>query len=177
MATILMVSTSPPVALVSLPPARIVEMVSHFENSRQKHESWRTVRFYFRRHIHSFINEMWGNGKRWGDCVLDRAWRWGWAASKRLRPRVISGSLLMVRFVLLGCLGVGTVVAQTIRPDDLTVLMAADAVHKGSVKTVDMGQGKVGWVESWDPSASLVMDCKEYRTWKLCSICDSSRQW
>ena len=33
--------------------------------------------------------------------------------------------------------------------------MAADAVHKGSVKTVDMGPGKVGWVESWDPSGSL----------------------
>jgi hypothetical protein len=61
----------------------------------------------------------------------------------------------MARVVLLGCLGVGTVLAQTIRPDDLTVLMAADAVHKGSVKTLDMGPGKVGWVESWDSSASL----------------------
>jgi Alpha-L-fucosidase len=61
----------------------------------------------------------------------------------------------MVRTVLLGCLGWGTVHAQTIRPDDLTVLMAADAVHRGSVKTTDMGPGKVGWVESWDPSGSL----------------------
>jgi len=61
----------------------------------------------------------------------------------------------MVRAVLLGCLGGGTVHAQTIRPDDLTVLMAAGAVHKGSVKTIDMGPGKVGWVESWDPSGSL----------------------
>jgi len=50
----------------------------------------------------------------------------------------------MVRTVLLGCLGWGTVHAQTIRPDDLTVLMAADAVHRGSVKTIDMGPGKVG---------------------------------
>ncbi len=90
-----------------------------------------------------------------GGHVLDRARRYGRAASIRLRPRVIPGSLLMVRTVLLGCLGWGTVYAQTIRPDDLTVLMAADAVHKGSVKTVDMGPGKVGWVDSWDPSGSL----------------------
>src|ERR1700687_4158131 len=82
-------------------------------------------------------------------------WRYGRAARRRLRPRVIPGSLFMVRVVLLGCLGLGTVYAQTIRPDDLTVLMAADAVHKGSVKTIDMGPGKVGWVESWDPSGSL----------------------
>jgi hypothetical protein len=61
----------------------------------------------------------------------------------------------MVRVVLLGCLGLGTVYAQTIRPDDLTVLMAADTVHKGSVKAIDMGPGKVGWVESWGPSGSL----------------------
>ena len=61
----------------------------------------------------------------------------------------------MVRSVLLGCLGLGTVQAQTIRPGDVTVLMAADGVHKGSVKTIDMGRGKVGWVESWDPSGSL----------------------
>src|SRR6266849_9343821 len=78
-----------------------------------------------------------------GGHVLDRARRYGRAASIRLRPRVIPGSLLMVRTVLLGCLGWGTVYAQTIRPDDLTVLMAADAVHKGSVKTVDMGQERL----------------------------------
>src|SRR5258705_13681448 len=90
-----------------------------------------------------------------GVHVLNRAWRYGRAASRRLRPRVIPRSLLMVRTVLLGCLGWGTVYAQTIRPDDLTVLMAADAVPKGSVKTIDMGPGKIGWVESWDPSASL----------------------
>ena len=74
---------------------------------------------------------------------LDRTWRYGRWASRRLRPRVIPESLLMVRTVLLGCLGWGTVHAQTIRLDDLTVLMAADAVHKGSVKTIAMGPGKV----------------------------------
>jgi hypothetical protein len=90
-----------------------------------------------------------------GGHVLDRAWRYGRAASIRLRPRVISRSLLTVRTGLLGCLAWGTVHAQTIRPDDLTVLMAADAVHEGSVKTINMGPGKVGWVESWDSSGSL----------------------
>jgi hypothetical protein len=104
---------------------------------------------------------MCGNGKRWeGSHALGRAWRYGRAASRRLRPRIILGSLLMVRTVFLGCLGLGTVQAQTIRPDDLTVLMAADAAHKGPVKTVDMGRGKVGWVESWDPSASLSWTAK-----------------
>lgn len=49
-----------------------------------------------------------------------------------------------MRIILLGCLGVGTVLAQTVRPDDLTVLITADAVHKGSVKTFNMGPGKVG---------------------------------
>jgi len=43
---------------------------------------------------------------------------------------------------------------KTIRPDHLTALMAADAVHKGSVRTIDMGPGKVGWVESLDPSGA-----------------------
>jgi len=90
-----------------------------------------------------------------GGQVLERAWRFGQAASRRLRLRVILGSLLMVRSVLFGCLGLGTVQAQTIRLDDVTVLMAADGVHKGSVKTIDMGPGKVGWVDSWDPSGSL----------------------
>jgi hypothetical protein len=83
----------------------------------------------------------------------------------------------MVRTVLPGCLGWGAVHAQTIRPDDLTVLMAADAVRKGSVKTIDMGPGKVGWVESWDPVGFTVMDWQDYRTRKLYPICDSSRQW
>src|ERR1700674_5071411 len=63
--------------------------------------------------------------------------------------------LVILRTVLLGCLGVGTLHTQTIRPDNLTVLMAADAVHKGSLKTSDMGPGKMGWVESWDSSGSL----------------------
>jgi hypothetical protein len=90
-----------------------------------------------------------------GGHVLDRAWRYCRAASGCLGPRVFPGSLLMMRTVLLGCLGWGTVHAQTIRPDDLTVLMAADAVHKGSVKTINMGPGKVGWVESWDSAGSL----------------------
>ncbi len=61
----------------------------------------------------------------------------------------------MLKTILLGFLGLGTLHAQTVRPDDLTVLMAADAVHKESVKTIDMGPGKVGWVESWDSSGSL----------------------
>src|SRR6266550_6694614 len=63
--------------------------------------------------------------------------------------------VLIPRAVLLGYLGLCTLHAQTIRPDDLTVLMAADAVHKGSLKTSDMGPGKMGWVESWDSSGSL----------------------
>jgi len=56
--------------------------------------------------------------------------------------------LVILRTVLLGCLGVGTLHAQRIRPDNLTVLMAADAVYKGSLKTSDMGPEKMGWVES-----------------------------
>ncbi len=101
-----------------------------------------------------------------GSHVLDRALRYDPAASRRLRLRVVPASrgswhweslflVLMVRTVLLGYLGLGTLHAQTIRPDDLTVLMAADAVHKGSLKTSDMGPGKMGWVESWDSSGSL----------------------
>ena len=83
----------------------------------------------------------------------------------------------MVGTVLLGCLGWGTVNAQAIRPDDLTVLMAAGAVHKGSVKTIDIGPGKVGWVEFVGFLGFTVMDWQDYRTRKLCPICDSSRQW
>ena len=80
----------------------------------------------------------------WGSQVLDRALRNGAGASRRLRPRVVPASLvLMVRTVLVGCLGLGTLHGQTIRPDDLTVLIAADAVHKGSVKTIDMGQERL----------------------------------
>src|SRR5437870_3692322 len=101
-----------------------------------------------------------------GSHVLDRALRYDPAASRRLRLRVVPASrgswhweslflVFMVRTVLLGYLGLCTLHAQTIRPDDLTVLMAADAVHKGSLKTSDMGPGKVGWVESWDSSGSL----------------------
>src|ERR1700730_7130245 len=91
-----------------------------------------------------------------GSHVLDRVLRYGPAASRGLRPRVVPASLvLMVRTVLLSCLGLGTLHAKTIRPDDRTVVMAADGVHKGSVKTIDMRPGNVGWVESWDSSASL----------------------
>src|SRR5437016_5893629 len=81
-----------------------------------------------------------------GSHVLDRALRYDPAASRRLRLRVVPASrgswhweslflVLMVRTVLLGYLGLGTLHAQTIRPDDLTVLMAADAVHKGSLRS------------------------------------------
>ena len=63
--------------------------------------------------------------------------------------------VLIPRAVLLGYLGLCTIHAQTIRADDLTVLMAADAVHQGSLKTSDMGPGKMGWVESWDSSGAL----------------------
>jgi hypothetical protein len=91
-----------------------------------------------------------------GSQSLERSVRSGPAPSRRLRPRVVPAPLvLMARTVLFVFLGLGTLYAQTIRPDDLTVLMAADAVHKGSVKTSDMGPGKVGWVESWDSSGSL----------------------
>ena len=90
---------------------------------------------------------------------MDRALRYGLTASRR--PRIAPQPLaLMVRTVLLGCLGLGILQAQTIRPEDLTVLMAADAVHKGSVTTIDMGPGKAGWVESWDSSASLSWTAK-----------------
>ena len=78
--------------------------------------------------------------------------------SQRCLNRGIGESLFLVLIMsitLLGYLGLGTLHAQTIRPDNLTVLMAADAVHQGSVKTMDMGPGKVGWVESWDSSGSL----------------------
>jgi hypothetical protein len=67
-------------------------------------------------------------------------------------PRLL---VLIVKTVVLGCVGLGTVRAQTISPDSVTVLMAAGATHKGAVKTIDMGPGKVGWVQSWDSSGSL----------------------
>ena len=87
---------------------------------------------------------------------LERTVRSSTAANRRLRSRVILASpVLPVTTVVFVFLGLGTLHAQTIRPDDMTVLMAADAVHHGSVKTRNMGPGKVGWVESWDSSASL----------------------
>ena len=93
------------------------------------------------------------------------------AARRPFRPRVVPASrgscywerlllVLMVRTFLLGYLGLCTLHAQTIRPDNLTVLMAADAVHKGSLKTADLGPGKMGWVESWDSSGSLSWTAK-----------------
>jgi hypothetical protein len=92
------------------------------------------------------------SGARWQAATFDR---------ELSQPRVGCGIgeswflVLMVRLVLFACLGLGTLHAQTIRPDDLAVLMAAAAVHKGSIKTADLGPGKVGWVESWDSSSSL----------------------
>jgi len=49
----------------------------------------------------------------------------------------------VVTTILSVFIGLGTLHAQTIRPDDLTVLIAADAVHHGSVKTRDMGPGRL----------------------------------
>ena len=91
-----------------------------------------------------------------GSQRLERTVRSGPAVRRLLRSRFVPAALVSTaRTVLFFFLGLGTFHAQTIRRDDLTVLMAADAVHKGSVKTSDMGPGKVGWVESWDSSASL----------------------
>src|SRR5437879_3369957 len=91
-----------------------------------------------------------------GSQVLERTLRFSRGARGGLRPRVVQVSLVwMARTVFLVFLGLCTLHAQTIRPDDLTVLMAADAVHKGSLKTSDMGPAKTGWVESWDSSGSL----------------------
>src|SRR6266852_1995680 len=87
---------------------------------------------------------------------LERTVRSGPALRRLLRSRSVPAALVSTaRAVLFFSLALGTFHAQTIRPDDRTVLMAADAVHKGSVKTSDMGPGKVGWVESWDSSASF----------------------
>src|SRR5580765_7123011 len=87
---------------------------------------------------------------------LGRTVRSSHAANRCSRSRVIlAPAVFVVTTILSVFIGLGTLHAQTIRPDDLTVLIAADAVHHGSVKTRDMGPGKVGWVESWDSSASL----------------------
>src|SRR5947207_12483821 len=37
----------------------------------------------------------------------------------------------------------------TIAYNNLTVLMGADASMHGNVKKIDMGPGKIGWVQSW----------------------------
>src|ERR1700730_5957704 len=112
-----------------------------------------------------------------GSHVLDRVLRYGPAASRGLRPRVVPASLvLMVRTVLLSCLGLGTLHAKTIRPDDRTVVMAADGVHKGSVKTIDMRPGNVGWSSRGIPRPRC-HGLARLPTRKLCAICDSSRQW
>src|SRR5882672_1658094 len=96
-----------------------------------------------------------------GSQVLERTLRFSRGARRGFRARAVQVSLVwMVRTVLIGCLGLCTLHAQTIRPDDLTVLMAADAVHKGSLKNSDMGPGKMGWVESWDSSGSLSWTAK-----------------
>ena len=45
---------------------------------------------------------------------------------------------------------------SSIVSDDLTVLMGADAILRGTVKKIDMGPGKVGWIQSWSaPDNSL----------------------
>src|SRR6266446_1537932 len=92
---------------------------------------------------------------------LERTVRSGPALRRLLRSRSVPAALVSTaRAVLFFSLALGTFHAHTIRPDDQTVLMAADAVHKGSAKTIDMGPGKVGWVESWDSSASLSWTAK-----------------
>src|SRR5882762_2699433 len=96
-----------------------------------------------------------------GSQVLERTFRFSQVARGGFRARAVRVALVwMVRTVLIGYLGLCTIDAQTIRPDDLTVLMAADAVHKGSLKTSDMGPAKTGWVESWDSSGSLSWTAK-----------------
>src|SRR6266436_8763933 len=96
-----------------------------------------------------------------GSQRLERTVRSGPAVRRLLRSRFVPAALVSTaRTVLFFFLGLGTFHAQTIRRDDLTVLMAADAIHKGSLKTSDMGPGKVGWVESWDSSDSLSWTAK-----------------
>ena len=112
--------------------------------------------------------------------LCDTVGRQAYAFDRELSQRRVNVVLVRACSCLDGlflALGLRQLYAQTIRPDDLTVLRAADAVHKGSVKTIDMGRGKVGWVESWDSVGFTVVDWQYYRTRKLCPICNSSRQW
>ncbi|HMH11965.1 MAG TPA: alpha-L-fucosidase [Edaphobacter sp.] len=39
--------------------------------------------------------------------------------------------------------------STNIRSDERTILMGVDAVRQGGVKPIDMGPGKIGWIESW----------------------------
>ena len=43
-----------------------------------------------------------------------------------------------------------------LRADDQTVLMGVDAIRQGTIKPIDMGPGKVGWVESWSTTGDFL---------------------
>ena len=39
--------------------------------------------------------------------------------------------------------------STTIRTDDRTILMGTGAERRGGIKPIDMGPGKIGWIDSW----------------------------
>ena len=95
----------------------------------------------FRRRIYAFIYEISTNGKLWHLAKV-----WGEPFGPATPPTdaldresSLARAVFVVTTILSVFIGLGTLHAQTIRPDDLTVLIAADAVHHGSVKTRDMG--------------------------------------
>jgi len=78
--------------------------------------------------MHSFINEMCENGKRWVPIFETELGNMAGQQADAFDRELSHGRSLIARTVLLGCRGLGTVHAQTIRPDDLTVLMARDLI-------------------------------------------------
>jgi Alpha-L-fucosidase len=71
-----------------------------------------------------------------------------------------SNSLLMVvTLCCSACPSIGlaqTLPAPTIAYGSRTVLIAAEAEIKGTAKLIDMGPGKMGWIQSWDDKSDSV---------------------
>ena len=67
---------------------------------------------------------------------------------------------LLLCFVAFSLSGLGEDVKRhEIVPSKVNILIGADAVRKGGIKQVDIGPGKVGWIESWrDAEDSLSWD-------------------
>lgn len=76
-------------------------------------------------------------------------------AAQNVRVRLVSNArrtaAALASAVALFCAAavLAEAAVPTIAYDNLTVLMGADASMHGNVKKIDMGPGKIGWVQSW----------------------------